>query len=608
MSTANLDIATTIEQARTGDTGAFAQIVRQYQSLVSGVLFSATGDFHKSEDFTQETFLIAWQKLGELRETDHLAAWLCTIARNLVHRSHRKPTIATEPLIDETGGRMPPALASAALAPDAELLRQEQSDFVWSAIGNIEEKHRETLVLYYRGGQSVRDIASATESTEEAVRQRLVRARKSLKAKLEEMVGTILTDTAPGEAFTVGVLAVLSMGVTAPEVFAATSAAGSASVAAKSTGGVSFIAWGWTYLVSLFNALFFPLAIFFGTVAGAWNGVRNSPTLRSRRFMLKAAIFQAMMGLSLGVFIPIFGRSYTLCLTMIDETPMKKLWVVLILAFVIFIGLYCVVSSYLINRRWRKIIEEDAAQPFDRESLERSSLSLRSLRGFLYGSLAMPIIALLLTAPSTMIVIELCTSMHWWAYFEWISYFRETDIVETCAAIFFLSSVIILVLIISTYIIGMKITNENSLTTWKPRISNYLQVLTGEEKPKRGIRYRTNFWSDLLLVGVGLCMLQGIFCEKYFHHITAELGNQYYYVPVFVISFVAYLVFAILFAGVPRKRYFGYIYLGSFIAILNTVFALFVDPWHDIGARLIMLVIVVLPWLSLVSGYHLQMG
>ena len=96
MSTDN--ITATLELARGGDTGAFAQIVRQYQSLVSGVLFSATGDFHKSEDFTQETFLIAWQKLGELRDPNHLAAWLCTIARNLVSRSHRKTALLEVPL------------------------------------------------------------------------------------------------------------------------------------------------------------------------------------------------------------------------------------------------------------------------------------------------------------------------------------------------------------------------------------------------------------------------------------------------------------------------------------------------------------------------------
>ena len=264
------DIATTLELARGGDTGAFAQIVRQYQSLVSGVLFNATGDFHKSEDIAQETFLIAWQKLGELRDPNHLAAWLCTIARNLAHRSHRKPTVPTVPLLTE------PQSEDCA-SPDAELLRREQSEFVWSAIGEIDETHRETLVLYYRSGQSVREIANAMESTEEAVRQRLVRARKSLKAKMEEMIGNILTDTAPNEMFTMTVMAAVGAAMVSTTVGCGTVAV------ATGTGGKTL---GSATIWSVIGQ-----ATIFGWIAGVffaalWAEVRNAPTLRSRRVMV----------------------------------------------------------------------------------------------------------------------------------------------------------------------------------------------------------------------------------------------------------------------------------------------------------------------------------
>ncbi|MCL2711250.1 MAG: sigma-70 family RNA polymerase sigma factor [Planctomycetaceae bacterium] len=273
-----------IELARGGDTGAFAQIVRQYQSLVSGVLYSATGDFHKSEDFTQETFLIAWQKLGELRDPNHLAAWLCTIARNLVHRSHRKATLETVSLSEDTGGLATSGLASAAHAPDAELLRREQSEFVWSAIGEIDEKYRETLVLYYRSGQSVREIASATASTEEAVRQRLVRARKSLKVKLEEMVGNILTDTIPGEAFTMTVMTALGAAMlttaTAQAAVAATTGTTVATGAATTGGKTLGMATIWSVIGPAAYAGWF-IALWF---AMFWAAVRNAPTLRARRF------------------------------------------------------------------------------------------------------------------------------------------------------------------------------------------------------------------------------------------------------------------------------------------------------------------------------------
>jgi tetratricopeptide (TPR) repeat protein len=281
-----------------------------------------------------------------------LAAWLCTIARNLVHRSHRKLTIVTEPLIDETGG-----LASAALAPDAELLRQEQSDFVWSAIGEIDEKHRETLVLYYRGGQSVRDIASATESTEEAVRQRLVRARKSLKAKLEEMVGTILTDTAPGEAFTLTVMTALGAAMLTASTAQAAVATGTVATGATTGGKAlgtatigSFLMpaafWGW--FVAFYIALF-------------WTGVRNAPTLRSRRYRVYSIFWSlqyfVLFCLAFGI---LFAGSIQLFFPKGSGGPMVPFLCVLMGPLALFV-MYPMQKAY--HRKMKSIIENDLGLP-----------------------------------------------------------------------------------------------------------------------------------------------------------------------------------------------------------------------------------------------------
>ena len=369
MSTINGDITATIELARGGDRQAFAQIVRQYQSLVSGVLFSATGDFHKSEDFTQETFLIAWQKLGELRDADHLAAWLCTIARNLVYRSHRKPSLPTEPLTagtDET--------ASPQMGPDAELLRREQSEFVWSAIGEIDEKYRETLVLYYRSGQSVREIAAVTGSTEEAVRQRLVRARQSLKAKIEEMVGDILTDTIPGEAFTLAVMTALgtAMLTSTAQAGAAATTGTAIGTGGATTGKVTGTATIWSVLG--------PAAIFGWFVAiiivAFWAGVRNTPTLRSRRFRVHSifwslqyyGLFAVSLGVGIGQLIWAFPKLNFAAAGSVFHFP-----IMFILCFMI-----AVQFQMASQRKMKGIIENDLDLPGPRiESYSYSQVERR---------------------------------------------------------------------------------------------------------------------------------------------------------------------------------------------------------------------------------------
>ena len=341
------NIAATLKLARGGDAGAFAQIVRQYQSLVSGVLFSATGDFHKSEDFTQETFLIAWQKLGELREPDHLAAWLCTIARNLVHRSHRKPSLPTEPLTDDNVSPEPP--------PDAELLRREQSEFVWSAIGEIDKKYRETLVLYYRSGQSVREIAAATSLTEEAIWQRLARARKQLKAKLEEMVGNILTDTIPGETFTLTVMTALGATIltttTAQAAVAATTGTAAATGGAATTGkGALGTATIWSVLGPA--AVFGWFLVMF--LALFWAGVRNTPTLRSRRLLVHA-IFWCLQ------YFVLFCIVVTVVTTPLMMTLLAGFPVFLLMFPICF--LMFIPFQLVHNRKMREVVENDLGLP-----------------------------------------------------------------------------------------------------------------------------------------------------------------------------------------------------------------------------------------------------
>src|SRR3954471_10697233 len=71
-----------VAASRQGDRNAFGQIVRRYQGLISGLIYSACGDLNASEDIAQETFLAAWKTLSGLREPHKLPAWLCQIARH----------------------------------------------------------------------------------------------------------------------------------------------------------------------------------------------------------------------------------------------------------------------------------------------------------------------------------------------------------------------------------------------------------------------------------------------------------------------------------------------------------------------------------------------
>jgi len=213
-----------VAQSLEGDTRAFGRIVARYQNLVCSVTLSATGSLHRSEELAHEAFVIAWKELGKLQNPEKLRSWLCGIARIVVQgsrrRDSREPTAGADSIEDGA------AMASSAPEPDRAAIRREEEAILWGALERIPETYREPLILYYREEQSIARVAERLGSSEEAVRQQLSRGRKLLREEVAAFVEGTLARSAPGRAFTQGVLATLPVAATSATVgsFAAASA------------------------------------------------------------------------------------------------------------------------------------------------------------------------------------------------------------------------------------------------------------------------------------------------------------------------------------------------------------------------------------------------
>lgn len=83
---AEADYTQLIEHAKRGNAGAFTELVRRHRDLVYGYCYHRTGNFEDARDLTQETFIRAYTRLGQLRESEKLGAWLRQIAANICTR------------------------------------------------------------------------------------------------------------------------------------------------------------------------------------------------------------------------------------------------------------------------------------------------------------------------------------------------------------------------------------------------------------------------------------------------------------------------------------------------------------------------------------------
>ncbi|MGO8837438.1 MAG: RNA polymerase sigma factor [Limisphaerales bacterium] len=277
-----------VSESLNGSRDAFRRIVERYQTLICSLAYSATGSVSRSEDMAQETFLAAWQKLRSLREPAKLKAWLCGIARHRIQktfeRDGREPAHNADPLEAAQDSSASEAL------PSEQAISREEEAILWRSLEKIPELYREPLILYYREHQSIEHVAVALDLTEDAVKQRLVRGRKLLQDEVQSFVEGALRRTAPGQAFSGAVLALLPLAA-GPAATAGLGAGVKGSAAAKS----GFLAvWLW------------PLVPFLGIAAGAGAQclmIRSTTANRKERLKQNAiviAFWVVYLGMAVG--------------------------------------------------------------------------------------------------------------------------------------------------------------------------------------------------------------------------------------------------------------------------------------------------------------------
>ena len=283
-----------VDASLSGDRDAFGQIVSRYQSLICSLAYSATGSLSQSEDLAQDTFVTAWKQLRDLREPEKLRAWLCGIARNLIHntlrRQGREPSHRAQPLEEISEGPSPEPL------PIETTITREEAQILWRSLEKIPEIYREPLILFYREHQSIETVAANLELSEDAVKQRLTRGRKLLQEQFLAFVEGALAQTNPGPSFTLSVLSALPALTLSAKAAAIGGAAAKGTVAAKSAG-----------MLGLLGAILSPLLAIFGNYASYRISINEAHSEHERRNIRKtflsslivAAVLSALLSVPL---------------------------------------------------------------------------------------------------------------------------------------------------------------------------------------------------------------------------------------------------------------------------------------------------------------------
>ncbi len=159
------------------NNASIQRLIDDHLDAVYRYAYRLTGTVHDAEDLAQQVFLLAQERLGQLRDFDRARGWLFTILRN----SFLKMVQQTQPVPATNVG-----LNLEAVPAEGENGQVVDSAELQAAINELPAEFRVVVVMFYFEECSYREIAEKLDLPMGTVMSRLARAKGHLRTKLFE--------------------------------------------------------------------------------------------------------------------------------------------------------------------------------------------------------------------------------------------------------------------------------------------------------------------------------------------------------------------------------------------------------------------------------------
>ncbi len=175
-----------VARLRAGNRAAAAELVDIYYKQIYVFMRRLGHSCQVSEELTQESFLAAWQHIGQLRSEKALNGWIYRIAGNvsrLYWRRHKDSKAVSVGGIDVPDG------SESGCDKTGHL---EQLGRLKNAVIKLPVKLRQAVVLHYMQHLTIAEAAKAADVRQGTFKSRLNRALKILRSQISSEDGELL--------------------------------------------------------------------------------------------------------------------------------------------------------------------------------------------------------------------------------------------------------------------------------------------------------------------------------------------------------------------------------------------------------------------------------
>lgn len=172
-----------VEKVLSGDTNAFAAIIKNTEVLVAQIVFKMVENKEDRKDLAQDIYLKAYKNLPGFRFGSKLSTWIAQIAYNTCLDHVRKKKLVLQDNFDDDDEQQQGNIVLSQ-EPKAGIFKKELSAILKAEIEKLSPIHKTLITLYHNEEMSYEEIAQVTQLPEGTLKSYLFRARKALKNSL----------------------------------------------------------------------------------------------------------------------------------------------------------------------------------------------------------------------------------------------------------------------------------------------------------------------------------------------------------------------------------------------------------------------------------------
>jgi RNA polymerase sigma-70 factor (ECF subfamily) len=173
-----------IQLVLAGSPAVYAQLVQRYQNFVFTIVLRYIKGREDAEEVAQDVFVKAYRSLADFKGASKFSTWLYTIATTTCLSFLRKKKVQVHSLDDEKIFATADTIDGGLSANGIE--QKSRITMVNEAMQLLSADDSQIITLFYKGEQTLDEIAQILGKEPNAVKVQLHRARTRLKEKMQK--------------------------------------------------------------------------------------------------------------------------------------------------------------------------------------------------------------------------------------------------------------------------------------------------------------------------------------------------------------------------------------------------------------------------------------